>query len=397
MVIVAGLVLVASLVLTAGIRRLALRRGWYDLPGEARRVHTRPTPRIGGVAMYLAFMIGLGLTLIPGVTPEHLHPPAGPPELWRTGLLAVGATIITAVMFVDDIRGLRPIPKLLWQLFVAGLVMLPDPRYLSITAADNVPGLPNGGLSGVIVSYFQNPFGDHDHLQFQPFDLQSHVPLVVAVILAVGFTLFWIVGMMNAVNFMDGMDGLAGGVVAVACIVLFIVSLLARDEHGVPTPQTTIAFLPLILCCAVLGFLRFNFHPAQIFMGDSGSMFLGFALAVISIIGGAKIATALLVLAVPILDVAYVIIFRLLRGHSPMQADRGHLHHRLYDGLGWRQPRIALLFYAICGTIGGGLAFLPPGSGLIKLGVLALLAVLLGGLLIVISRREFDRAQSGEQ
>ncbi|HMA34436.1 MAG TPA: MraY family glycosyltransferase [Chloroflexia bacterium] len=378
MLVVAGVVLAASLLLTPAIRRLALRRGWYDLPDDPRRVHTVPTPRIGGLAIYLAFMIGLGLTLIPGIMPTRQAPPIGPPEGWRVGLLALGATIITAVMLVDDIRGLKPRPKLFWQIFVAGLVMLPDPSYL--TYPGTIPGVPNNWLTGVIVSFVQNPFGDAKHLQ-----IQLLAPLAIL------FTFFWIVGMMNAVNFMDGLDGLAGGVTGVACVVLFVVSLLAVDQDGVHTPQTTIAYLPLILGCAVLGFLRYNFHPAQIFMGDSGSMFLGFTLAVISIIGGAKIATALLVLAVPILDVAFVIIFRVLRGRSPLQADRGHLHHRLYD-LGLGQRLIAGLFYVVCGSIGFGLAFLPPGSGLIKLGVLALIALVLGSFLILISRHQFDRS-----
>ena len=177
----------------------------------------------------------------------------------------------------------------------------------------------------------------------------------------------------------------AGGVVVVACLVLFVASAVVQQ-------QTTIAYLPLILGCAVLGFLPFNFHPARIFMGDSGAMFLGFALGVISIIGGAKLATALLVLGVPIIDVAYVIIFRLLRGRSPLQADRGHLHHRLYD-LGMGQSQIAWLFYAVCAGFGGVALLSGPGAGLIKLLALVAIALILGAFLIIISRRQFDRAR----
>jgi UDP-N-acetylmuramyl pentapeptide phosphotransferase/UDP-N-acetylglucosamine-1-phosphate transferase len=381
MALVGGVVLVAALLLTEAIRRFAIRQGWYDLPDDPRRVHKTPTPRIGGVAMYLAFLIGLGLTLVPGIIPERQAP-----EPWRVGLLALGATIITIVMFVDDIRGLKPIPKLLWQLGVAALVMLPDPNLTCLPVKNELLGKTLCYPTGVLVSTFQNPFsgGDPKNLQIQL--LEAWLP--VAVVL----TFFWIAGMMNAVNFMDGLDGLAGGVSAVACFVLFIASLLARDANGAATPQITIAILPLILGCAILGFLRYNFHPARIFMGDSGAMFIGFSLGVISIIGGAKIATALLVLAVPILDVAFVIIFRVLRGRSPLQADRGHLHHRLYD-LGMSQPQIAILFYLVCLTVGGGLTFLPPGSGLIKLVALVIIALLLGALLIFISRRQFDRTR----
>ena len=195
--------------------------------------------------------------------------------------------------------------------------------------------------------------------------------LVLPAVLAVGFTFFWVVGMMNAINWSDGLDGLAGGITFVSCAVLF-----ARDDHrrrGNFQPQPSIAYLPLILGAAVLGFLPYNWHPARIFMGDSGSMFLGFTLAVISIIGGAKIATALLVLGIPILDVAYVIIYRLTRRRSPFEADRAHLHYRLYD-LGLSQRQIVVIYLLLCGGF-GGLSFLP--SALYKLIALAGMAVIL--------------------
>ena len=124
--------------------------------------------------------------------------------------------------------------------------------------------------------------------------------------------------------------------------------------------QWTLAYLPLILGAAILGFLPFNIHPARIFMGDFGAMFLGFTLAVIAIIGGAKMAAALLVLGIPLLDGIYMIIYRLYRGRSPLQADRGHLHHRLLD-IGLSQPQVVTIFYLLCGTF-GVLAFLLTSS-----------------------------------
>jgi UDP-GlcNAc:undecaprenyl-phosphate/decaprenyl-phosphate GlcNAc-1-phosphate transferase len=201
--------------------------------------------------------------------------------------------------------------------------------------------------------------------------------------------------MTNAINWIDGLDGLAGGVSVVACLVMFIITW--RLE------QYTLAYLPLILGAATLGFLPYNIHPARIFMGDSGAMFLGFALAVISIIGGAKMASVLLVLGIPLLDGVYMIIYRLYRGRSPLSADRGHLHHRLLD-IGFSQQQVVLIFYLLCGIF-GVLAFLLTSTtdtlnilgfelprGLYKLFALALLVVVLVGLMVFITRRNFDKA-----
>jgi UDP-N-acetylmuramyl pentapeptide phosphotransferase/UDP-N-acetylglucosamine-1-phosphate transferase len=137
-----------------------------------------------------------------------------------------------------------------------------------------------------------------------------------------------------------------------------------------------------------IAFLIFNFHPARVFMGDSGAIFLGYALALLSIIGGAKIATALLVLGVPIIDAAWVLLFRVSRGRSPLRADRGHLHHRLLD-LGLSQVHIVLLFYGVSAGF-GLLALLPPGAP-DKLYALVGMGIGVGGLLLWLARRELDR------
>ncbi|MGN6361416.1 MAG: MraY family glycosyltransferase, partial [Thermomicrobiales bacterium] len=163
-------------------------------------------------------------------------------------------------------------------------------------------------------------------------------------------TLLWIVGMINALNWLDTSDGLAGGVSMISALVLVAASLVKRT--GFKEPQYTIAFLPLILAGVCLGFLVFNFPPARLFMGTGGSMFLGYALGVVSIIGGAKIATAVLVLGFPILDAALVIIRRVAAGRSPMQGgDDAHLVHQLRKaGLSVRQ--IALLLYGLTALFG---------------------------------------------
>ena len=383
--LVFSVVLLASLLLTPLMRTVGLRFGWTGR-AAARNIHTQPTPRVGGIAIYLAFMLGLGLTYVLPILRQPLDPATIPldrpqvvtlllgglsftvdpawVELARFAMLGLGATVVEAVMIWDDIRGIKPLPKLLWQLFAVALIVAPALGWMD----GDGPILELRHRIGIIADSVQNPFGGS---------------LVLPAVLAVGFTFFWVVGMMNAINWSDGLDGLAGGITLVSCIVLFAVTIIPRGSF---LPQPSIAYLPLILGAAVLGFLPYNWHPARIFMGDSGAMFLGFAVAVISIIGGAKIATALLVLGIPILDVAYVIIYRLTRRRSPFQADRAHLHYRLYD-LGLNQRQIVLIYLLLCGGF-GGLSFLP--SALYKLIALAAMAVILLLFLLLIARRPFD-------
>ncbi|MEO6456866.1 MAG: MraY family glycosyltransferase [Chloroflexia bacterium] len=387
MLAIFAVTLAVSLGLTPLVRRFAIQRGMVDKPGAARRVHIVPVPRLGGLAMYAAFAIGILLMF--GLNVHSLQAPLkgnGLFEPARILFALAGAGIVTLVMAVDDVRGVRPIPRLLWQIGAALLVILPA-LFWPGQPNEIAPGVfePAGTLhydqgAGVLALSVQNPFGGAIVL-----------PLAVAVV----FTIFWIVGMTNTINWIDGLDGLAGGVSVVACLVMFIITL--RLE------QYTLAYLPLILGAATLGFLPYNIHPARIFMGDSGAMFLGFALAVISIIGGAKMASVLLVLGIPLLDGVYMIIYRLYRGRSPLSADRGHLHHRLLD-IGFSQQQVVFIFYLLCGIF-GVLAFLLTSTtdtliilgfelprGLYKLFALALLVVVLVGLMVFITRRTFDKA-----
>jgi UDP-N-acetylmuramyl pentapeptide phosphotransferase/UDP-N-acetylglucosamine-1-phosphate transferase len=193
----------------------------------------------------------------------------------------------------------------------------------------------------------------------------------LAPLIGIGFTLLWIVGMMNTVNFLDGLDGLVGGVTVIAGMVLFF--------HNSMLGQSSLMLLALALVGATLGFLIFNFPPAKIFLG-SGAYVLGFALAVLAIIGGTKAATALLVLAVPILDVAWQILVRVRAGRSPFEPDRGHLHHRLYDS-GISPRGIVLIYYALTALFGVLALRLPPGiPKLISL-------VLIGGIAVIVLAR----------
>jgi UDP-N-acetylmuramyl pentapeptide phosphotransferase/UDP-N-acetylglucosamine-1-phosphate transferase len=348
------LTIVASLVFVSRAIHIARHLGIMDKTGP-RRVHTIPVPRFGGVAVFLAFAFGLAATFSFDV--ERL-----PNETPRLLVLLGGAAFITGVIVYDDVLGISPLPKLLWQIGAALIVVTPRLR---------------GEAHGIVIDQFNAPFVGVVEL-----------PLAIAF----GFTVFWIVGMMNALNFVDGLDGLASSVTLVACAVLFVHTYFwPRGD-----PQFTISLLPLVLGAATLGFLWFNWHPARIILGDAGANFLGFSLAVISIIGGAKIATALLALGLPILDVAWVMFYRMAHGRSPGQADRGHLHHRLLDA-GWSQAQIVLFVSGISAAFGAGALLLPGRTtkliALIAVGVVMLVTI--GWLAMRDRQREPMRPPTG--
>lgn len=310
---IAIIVFLATLLASVAFVKKAMdvfaRLGFVDQPGP-RHARTQGIPRGLGVAIYLAFLVGIGASFVLPVIRQSR-------ETERILLLVIGSAIIVGVMLVDDAIDLGPVTKLAWQLIATSIVVLPRLR---------------GAGHGIVIEQFNWPFGGE---------------VTLPVLLAVGATFLWLIGMMNVMNWVDGLDGLAGSVTLVACIVLFIHTYFGL--RGLP--QFTISLLPLALGAAILGFLPFNWHPAKVIMGDAGAMFLGFALAVIAIIGGAKIATALLALGLPILDGVWVVLFRLIHGSSPLYADQGHIHHRLLAG-GWGQRRIVLFVAGISALFG---------------------------------------------
>ena len=288
-------------------------------PGEVQR---RPISRTGGYGMIAAFFVGLAvsLPLIDRLIDEYAR--GVPQQYGRLAGLALGAAVLVPLAAWDDAKRLPPLPQLLGQFACAAIPLAFGVR---LTSVSNPFGVPGG--TGLLST-------------------QLELPLA----LVIPATLLWIVGMINALNWLDTMDGLAGGVSTISALVLFIASIATRPTF--PEPQYTVAFLPLALAGASLGFLVYNFPPARIFMGTGGSMFLGYALGVLSIIGGAKIATAVLVLGIPIFDTALVILQRLAGGRSPLQGgDGAHLVHRLLAaGLSVRQ--IAILLYALTALFG---------------------------------------------
>lgn len=288
--------------LSVVVARVCRRLGLLDQP-SGRHAHARPAPRLGGIAIFAAFALVAALLYRPAALYE--------------GRIAVGlfaaAALTVAVMAVDDLRGLPAWPRLLAQALAAALVMFP-------------------GAQGLVIAVIHNPLAS---------GASAIVPLPLW--LALPFTAFWIIGMMNTINWVDGVDGLAGGVVTIAAVVMATIAWLLG--------QHTVALLCALLAGATLGFLLLNWRPGALFMGDSGAMFLGLALATLAGMGGAKLATMLLLLGLPILDAAWVFIRRLRRGRTPLRADRSHLHYRLLAS-GMSQRQVALIFYIITGAFG---------------------------------------------
>lgn len=313
--------------------RLATHLGVIDQVGDERRVHQTPTPRTGGLAVFFGFAFALftvlGFALI---SPTLLFPSIGHLDVHQkieavgeqfdaihklVGLL-FGGMLILGVGVWDDIMGMRPRNKFLAQIVVALISM----------------------LYGFIIPGIANPFDHNPATNWVDFPLWISIPL----------TLVWYVGMMNAINFIDGLDGLLSGVTAISGIFLFLIAF----THASPV----VALVVVALAGAALGFLPYNFNPARIFLGDAGSLFIGYVLATVSIIGNSKAAIAisvvvpLVVLALPVLDTAAVIARRALQGRKITEADRGHFHHQLIYRFGMNVRQAVLLIYGVCFALG---------------------------------------------
>ena len=337
------------------VLRLCERRGWMAMPG-GRRQHARPTPNVGGIAIYLGFVLALlGTFALDPLLPRSSF------EKLRLMLLLLGGTLIFLVMWLDDVRELPPRLKAIAQ--VAAALIAVGPYLWDHTRYPDVLGQLTEAR-GIVLTAFKFPFVN----QVSLWDISPW--------LAIAATVFWIGWMTNTINFSDGLDGLATGVSLIAAAALAL--------NALRLGQYTIALLPLALAGACAGFLLFNFPPARIFMGDSGAQFLGYVLGVSAIIGGAKLATVLLVLGVPILDVAWLVAARTLAGRSPAQAGRDHLHLRLRD-LGFSQRQIVVFYYVLSASF--GLLGVSGASQRLKLVALGLLALLVAGVMGYVARR----------
>jgi len=349
------------------VTRLCTRMGWLAYPGP-RSIHRVPMPTVGGIAIFAGFTAAMLLSL--GM--EQLFPSLqrSPYEQLRLGLLLTGATIVAGISFLDDLRDLPAGTRLLVH-FGAALLAV-GPYLWDRTLYPDALGAATEAR-GIILTAFNFPFIHQVHLHnLSPW-------------LAIAATLIWIVGIQNMVNWSDGLDGLAAGITLIAA------AILALHTLQLDPPQVTVALLPLAIAGACAGFLPFNFHPARIFMGDTGAMTLGYLLAVSAIIGGAKLATALLVLGVPLIDMTWLIFWRIVHGRSAATAGQDHLHHRLL-AMGFSQRQVVLFYYTISAAF-GSIALLDIMTPLAKLLALGALGAVVVSVLIYASYRGSARSE----
>lgn len=288
----------ASFCLTPLAKWAARLIGAVDVPKDSRRMHDHPIPRMGGLAIFLGFMLAVLLFA------EIDRPLRG---------ILLGSCIITAVGIVDDARNLGAGVKLIFQI-ISALVAV---------------------WHGVAIQGIANPFSHGGYLSFG--------------VLAVPITVIWIVAVTNSVNLIDGLDGLADGVSTIGALTMLIIALM--------TGNMEMAAICAALVGACLGFIPFNRNPAQIFMGDTGSTFLGYILATVSVIGLFKLYAVIsfvvpfIILGFPIFDTVSAFTRRILKGQSPMKADRSHTHHKLID-MGMNQKQAVATLYMVSGVLG---------------------------------------------
>ncbi|MEG1241989.1 MAG: MraY family glycosyltransferase [Oscillospiraceae bacterium] len=303
---------VVSFAATPIVKAFAQKVGAMDVPGEVRRVHDHPIPRMGGLAIFLGFL--LSVLLFADITRQ------------MQGIL-LGAVIIVATGAVDDLISLKAWVKLLLQILAAVVAV----------------------LHGVIIEVIMNPivWSASDYLSLG----WLQIPL----------TILWIVGITNSVNLIDGLDGLAAGVSSISSLTMLVIALVVADGN--------VAVVMAALMGACVGFLPYNLNPAKIFMGDTGSLLLGYILATMSVLGLFKFyavvsfAVPLLALAIPLFDTIFAFCRRLLKGQNPMHPDRGHFHHRLLD-MGLSQKQAVAVLYSISAILGLAAVVITTGGEL---------------------------------
>ncbi len=293
-----------TLLLVPVTRWLSFKLGAVSRPGGRRR-ERMPMPKLGGIALFVAFT--LSVLMAQWLPVERLDPN----EVTRLTGLLLGGVVIFIVGLVDDFYELSYIAQAAGQIIAASIAI----------------------AFKIFIEYFNNPFTGEQTPEWG-------MPVTVVL------TLFWMGLMMNTVNFLDGADGLAAGVCGIAGVMLFL-----NGAFFVEPAQASVSLLHLALVGVCVGFVVYNFYPAQIYLGG-GALYLGYLVGTLSIIGGAKMATILLVMGLPLMDLAWQAANRLRQGRSPFSGDRGHLHFRLLDS-GLMTPRqLALGYYAFCAFFG---------------------------------------------
>ena len=314
-----------SIAVTPAVKTFATKVGAVDVPDHKRHIHDHPIPRMGGLAIFFGFL--LSVLLFADITTEV------------RGIL-LGCIVIVATGALDDVISLKPWQKLLAQLAAAGIAV----------------------AHGVVIQVMSNP------------NVFSPRESVLLGVLAIPITLLWIVGITNSVNLIDGLDGLAVGVSTISCITILVVALLVAEAN--------VAIIVAALAGACIGFMPYNLNPAKIFMGDTGSLMLGYVLSTVSVLGLFKFyalvtfVVPVLALAVPLSDTIFAFVRRIAHGQSPFTADRGHFHHKLMD-LGLNQKQAVAILYAVSAVL--GLAAVTLAINGITRVLLLLMALLIAG------------------
>lgn len=347
--------------LTYYVKKIAQKLKFVDLPSP-RKVHSTPIPRLGGVAIVVTFLL---LSLAYNFITSRLEFSSSQILHIDQKLFGVllGVLILLVTGIIDDIKGVAP-----WKKLIS--------HFLAATVAVGF---------GLSINYLRIPGGNHIELNSLIFPITFFGNTFQFVVWADLLTILWIVTLINTMNFLDGLDGLAGGVSLVAGLGIFFLSFFLGQPAG--------ALLAMIFSGAVLGFLPWNFNPAKIFMGDSGSMFLGYMLAVLSVISGGKLATAFLILGLPLLDAIWVILRRILGHRSPFMADKLHLHHRLLD-LGLSQRQVVIILYLIALIFAIVAIFADTQAKIEATVVLFFLMILLVIFLVVVEYKKKQKTNS---
>ena len=304
--------LIVSFLTTPVVKSFAYKVGAIDVPKDARRMHHVPIPRLGGLAIFIGFIVSI--LLFVDVRRDA-----------QMQSILLGAVVIVVLGVVDDIMALPAMFKFVVQI-----------------AAALIPA-----LNGVVIQAFSNPNIFSDNLYW------------VLGKLSIPFTVLWIVAITNSVNLIDGLDGLANGVSAISATTMLVIAILVSEG------QVAVVMAALVGAC--VGFMPYNMNPAKMFMGDTGATFLGYILATMSIQGLFKYYAVIsfvvpfLILGLPIFDTAFAFIRRIAHGQSPMHADRSHIHHRLID-MGLRQKQAVATLYVISAILGLSAVVLTTGG-----------------------------------
>jgi len=325
-----------AFLMTPLVNKLAHRINAIDIPKDERRMHRHPIPRLGGLAIFGGFITAVFVMwLLPDILVVD----------WTMVRLLGGTTMIIMLGLLDDVKPLPAWPKFLVQISAALLVV----------------------LGGVEIERFSNPFIEGAYVELGMWS----IPLSV----------LWIVAMTNAINFIDGLDGLSVGVSSIGAMAIFIVAAMKGNWQ--------IALLMAALTGGALGFLPFNLHPASMFAGDTGALFLGYMLGTVSIMGLFKLtaivsfAVPLLILALPLFDLIFSSVRRIISGKSPMAADRNHIHHKLID-LGFSQRQSVAILYGVTAILSIAAVVLAVGDEMRALLFLLAISAVVGAIIWVV-------------